>query len=242
MLYKFLAVICCCIVLLNNANAKLIEWDAFADSDGLAVKDLDTGLVWLDLSVTAGNHYYDSASMFTGWEQANYSYVEGLLHSVFPDIVSTGTYGSQYSFEEGCAYSNVEGTCYQTAKQWQDLFGATVGNVYYQTYAYGLYEDANGILKMGGSYLNGSGSANRYGVDFSSDYSSSYETRFNNSEFTNFSSFLVLTSSLPEAPQVGVFQVEVDGPPSFKYMFVLIVGGLLVSSRKRTVKSSFLIH
>jgi len=56
MLYKFLVVICF-FTLFNNANAELIEWDAFNVGDNLAVKDNDSGLVWLDLSQTAGENY-----------------------------------------------------------------------------------------------------------------------------------------------------------------------------------------
>ena len=231
MLYKFFAVICCCIVLLNNANAQLIEWDAFNDGDGLAVKDDETGLVWLDLSLTAGENYYDAGTMFSGWEHASYEYVEELLDNVFPDITFTGDLGSTYSFEQGCAYSNIEGTCYQTAKVWQDLFGAIVGNVYYQKIAYGMYEDEYGILRMGGSYLNGTGSANRYGVDFSEDYSAYYDVRYANNEFVNFSSFLLLTSSLPE--DIVVSYLEVD-EPNIKYMLMFLVGGIMAVSRQRS--------
>jgi len=230
MLYKFLAVICCCIVLIDNVNAHLIEWDAFNTGDGLAVKDDETGLVWLDLSLTAGEQYYEADTLFAGWEHASYEYVEELLDNVFPDITFTGFLGSTYSFEQGCAYSNIEGTCYQTAKVWQDLFGAIVGNVYYQKIAYGMYQDEYGILRMGGSYINGSVSANRYGVDFSADYSSYYDVRYGNNEFLNFSSFLLLTSSLPEDTLVASLNVD---EPNNKYMLMFLVGGILVVSRQR---------
>lgn len=224
MLYKFLAVICCCILFNNNANAGLVEWDAFDQGDGLAVKDNSTGLIWLDLSLTAGAHFDDAGTQYSGWEHASYQHVEKLMDYVFPDIVSNGAYGSIFSYEQGCAFSDVLDSCYQTAKDWQDLFGATVGHVYYQTYAYGLYMDENNVLRMAGSFLNGAGSANRYGQEFSVNYSVNYDSKYANDEFANFSSFLLLSSSIPQSAAI-----EVSEPSTL----VLMLGAMLVATRKR---------
>jgi len=233
MLYKFLVVICF-FTLFNNANAELIEWDAFNVGDNLAVKDNDSGLVWLDLSQTAGENYVDAGTLFVGWEHASYNHVEDLLDSVFPDIVFSGPLGTTYSFEEACAYSTVANSCYQSAKTWQDLFGATVGDVYYQTIAFGMYEDENHILSMGGSFVNGSGNANRYSVDFDVNYSVNYDNRYANNEFTYYSSFLLLTSSLPvqQIQTIQLKQTAMDvNEPDIEYMFMFVVGGLLIARR-----------
>ena len=159
---------------IHQTHASLINWDAFAAGDAKAVKDQSSGLVWLSLDTTAGIDYNDAGSYFDGWEYAAYQDVYDLLDSFFANITFSGDLGIKYHYEQNCANTSA---CYSTAGYWQNLFGSVAGirvagvDRSYQTRSLGLYSDKNGLLRTGGSYINGSISANLYGNDFSIDYS-----------------------------------------------------------------------
>ena len=223
------------LLLTNKAHSSLIQWDAFSRADSLAVKDESTGLVWLDLSVSAGLSYVNAAERFYGWQHASYQHVESLLDRVFPGIIFSGTLGNTYGFEQNCANTS---TCYTSSQLWQSLFGSVVGSQYYQTHSYGLYEDQNDILRMGGSYLNGSGSANRYGTAFSSDYTFTHT----NSSSTYYSTFLVKSDSLPQPvrPSPRTLLISTSGntatqvsEPSMLLSLLILMPFILVKRRKR---------
>lgn len=203
----------------NNAHSALIQWDAFNNGDGLAVKDESTGLVWLDLSVTSGLSYQQAGSFLSDWTYAGFEQVESLLTKAFVhlQIDSTGI-GSTYQYQNRC--SNTSG-CYNDASQWQTLFGFEVGARYYQTHSFGLYMDEANVLRMGGSYLNGSGSANLYGEAFNSDYSASHL----NTGHALFGTFLVKLEPLTKlvASQVASPVSE----PSFLWLFILLLIGFI---------------
>jgi hypothetical protein len=63
---------------------------------------------------------------------------------------------------------------------------------------------------MGGSFKNGSGSANRYGSQFSVDYGVNYRQAFDNGHFNNFSTFLIQTSSLSKPTNISALTSKVD--------------------------------
>ncbi|MEP1447061.1 MAG: hypothetical protein ABJK37_13205 [Paraglaciecola sp.] len=212
----------------SSVSANLIQWDAFEVGDELAVKDESTGLIWLDLALTANVHFRQSGTMFDGWSYASYVHVESLLEDIFFDINISGVNGEQYLFEQNCANST---NCFSTSQTWQQLFGSIEGARYYQTHSYGLYEDEQGVLRVGGSYLNGSGSANRYGVDFNVDYSTNYEEKFNNNEFYNVGTFLIKNDSLPASLlQFSPTQVSVNEPTN---TFVLALASVMLWRRRR---------
>ncbi|WP_252731945.1 hypothetical protein [Paraglaciecola arctica] len=214
----------------SSVSANLIQWDAFEVGDELAVKDESTGFIWLDLALTANVHFRESGTMFDGWSYASYVYVESLLENIFFDIDISGTNGEQYLFEQNCGNTT---NCFSTAKTWQQLFGSIEGTRYYQTHSYGLYEDEQGVLRVGGSYLNGSGSANRYGVDFNVNYSTNYEEKFNNNEFYNVGTFLIKNDSLP----VNLLQLSPSGisvnEPTITFILALALATILRGRRKR---------
>ena len=176
--------------MLQQTHASLVSWDAFAAGDGKAVKDLDSGLVWLSLDQVAGIDYVDAGSHFSGWEYASYQDVHALLDGFFPDIMYSAGNGQLYNYEQNCANTT---SCYSKAQDWQNLFGS-VANVdrNYQTWSLGRYADENGQIRAGGSYLNGSATANLYGSEFSVNYSNGV------SEFEriHFSTFLVKSDSI----------------------------------------------
>lgn len=165
-------------------HANLVNWDAFSSGDGLAVKDQSTGLIWLDLSLSAGLNYVDAGVEFEGWSYAGFQEVEALLSKALANIVINAS----QSFQQRCANTT---QCYSEAVNWQTLFGSMIGARSYQTHSFGLYQDQNSVLRMGGSYINGSGSANLYGIDFNVDYTN----RFTNSSDPLYSTFLVKYSS-----------------------------------------------
>ncbi|WP_201027410.1 hypothetical protein [Paraglaciecola hydrolytica] len=214
-----------CLMLLSPlAQANLQQWDAFLAGDGKAVKDENTGLVWLDLDLSAGLVYQQAAASFEGWEYATSTMVESLLDGIFSNINFTGALGTVYQFEQNCANTSL---CYQSAIQWQALFGAVTGAQYYQHYSYGLYSDANNIIRMGGAFVNGSGSANRYGSEFNSNYNvfSSVGDRL-------YSSFLVKSDSIAK-PVVSSITVNfVHTPPSIA-LFCLVLPWLFLRLQQR---------
>jgi len=241
-LKRRIVLICCFLFFSKNLYAELIQWDAFDVGDKLAVKDVETGLIWLDLDLTAGVHYDDAGTLFAGWGYAGSSYVEALLQDVFPDISFSGELGEQSLFEQGCP-GRVGGAeasdCYKTASTWQSLFGATEGTRYYQTHSYGHYKDAQGTLRMGGAYLNGSEKANRYGVDFNVDYSAGYNEKYLDNQFYYFSTFLVKSESLPmvsvrQLPFVTTQSLPSSvSEPTSKYFFALMLAGVWMVRRKQ---------
>lgn len=214
-LNKGFVLLFCLLFFSNRLYAELIQWDAFAVGDELAVKDESTGLVWLDFELTAGVHYDDAAALFTGWEYASYSDVVSLLEGTFFDLNISGDLGLTNLFEQRCANTT---SCYRSAVNWQELFGATEGVRDYQTHSFGLYLDELGILRMGGTYLNGTGSANRYGVDFNVNYSSGYDEKYADNQFYNYSTFLIKSDSLPKV----YLQIQVS-EPSNNYLFALLL-------------------
>lgn len=187
----------------HAAVASLVNWDAFSSGDGLAVKDQSTGLVWLDLSQSAGLSYADAGKQFDGWSYASYNAVEALLIKALPNlIVDSSGRGFNQNYQYACSNTSF---CYSDAQAWQGLFGSTIGLRFYQTHSFGLYQDQDAKLRMGGSYLNGSGSGNLYGTAFSVDYTSSYTS----SSDPLFSTFLILDSTIPESAS------SVDEPALF---------------------------
>jgi hypothetical protein len=199
--------------LCSIAQASLVQWDAFTLDDGKAVKDQSTGLVWLDLDLTAGLTYKQAASSFAGWEYATSTMVESLLEGIFTNINFSGPLGLVYQFEQNCANTS---SCYQTAKLWQSLFGSITGSQYYQQYSYGLYADVDNIIRMGGAYVNGSGSANRYGSEFSSTF-------LNDLAAPLYGSFLVKSDSIAKTITLSNLPViQASAPSSFALLCLVL--------------------
>jgi hypothetical protein len=154
-----------CLFLSPFTQAELIQWDAFEEGDNLAVKDNTSGLIWLDLTLTNHLSYNEAGNAYAGWEYASADAVYGLLDSAFTDIeLIRHDTQEPINYERNCSNTS---DCYAQATNWQTLFGMTQGNRYYQTYAFGLYQDdKTSRLRMAGSYLNGSALANIYAQDF----------------------------------------------------------------------------
>jgi hypothetical protein len=83
------------------------------------------------------------------------------------------------------------------------------------------------LLRAGGSYLNGSGSANIYGSEFNSDYSSGISA----AEKLYYGTFLIKSDSKTIASIVNVnLNVAVVDAPA--YSLLLLVFGVFLVKRK----------
>ncbi|MAD16100.1 MAG: hypothetical protein CL579_08490 [Alteromonadaceae bacterium] len=233
---KTIALIVICLFLsIGQAQAGLIQWDAFNAGDGLAVKDESTGLVWLDLTQTAGKHYDAVSSLYSGWELASYSVVEELLITAFSTINISGSLGEKNKFEQECSNTSV---CFDNAENWQGLFGSISGvNRSYQQYSYGLYLDSEDVLRMGGVFKNGSGSANLYGTEFNVGYSLDYETKYANGDFNYFGFYLIKSEPVFSA-QPKLLPINDASAPTTSFFFLSLSGLLIFLKRNVKAKRS----
>ncbi|GAA0860177.1 hypothetical protein [Aliiglaciecola litoralis] len=186
----------------TSASAALVQWDAFNDGDELAVKDLETGTIWLDLSQSADVGYFQAGDLYDNWDYATNSQVEDLLAKSFRSFVpSTNT-----NYQNNCYVGN---SCFDETQQWLDLFGATTHrDNALVNYGFGLYADETGAVRLGGGRINGSlGNAYIYGDEFSPDYSS-YVTgapTYYYSTFLTMSAQPTINAQLSEASMLGIF-------------------------------------
>lgn len=200
------------VIVSAHANSALIDWDGFSAGDNLAVKDTETGYIWLDLSQTAGLSFETASDLFSDFSVARSEEVEQLLLHAFPEYAHDDSgIGHSNKFMNRCANTSV---CYSAAQTWQSLFGSVVGHRFYQTHSFGLYQDNDGILRMAGSYLNGSGSANFYGSEFTANYN---ELLAEGSAL--YSTFLVKKSSNSE-PGPGI--MAIPAPSSALLLFIAL--------------------
>ncbi|TRY32063.1 hypothetical protein [Aliiglaciecola sp. M165] len=202
-----------------SAQASLIQWDAFNAGDQLAVKDLETGTIWLDLSVTAGTGYFQAGDLFDEWGYADNGQVEDLLAKAFPSFtISTPT-----NYQNNCTIGN---ECYEQSLNWLDLFGSTENTLNAQVkYGFGLYEDEDGLIRMGGSRVNGSlQNVFTYGEEFTVDYTG-YTTSAPTYWYSTF-----LTFQPVQSPDNSIdAQLSESGLAS---MFAGLLGFMLIRRRK----------
>ncbi len=205
-----------------SSQASLIQWDAFEVGDGLAVKDESSGLIWLDLSVTAGLSYYEATQRFDDWRLAQYDQVDNLLNQHFSDFTDNSGQGSYINCKAGQ-------TCFEQASQFSTLFGYTPHALAPSFhYSFGLFENANKQLQMGGTVVqNGLRNANIYSSLFAVDYSAFY-----NAGFYNLSVYLVKELENPTTnANLPTLVVSVDEPSSS--LALLLCGGFLLRSRPK---------
>ena len=199
------------------ANADLIQWDAFEAGDGLAVKNQATGVVWLDLTQTAGVSYNLAGDLYEGWEYANSDQVQSLFTTAFNGFAENGTEGEQL----GCISGQV---CYSEAQSFGSLFGYTphaAAPTFH--YSFGLYANQDGNLKMSGTIVqNPLSNANIY----SHTYARDYNNYFDNS-FYNLAVYLVQSA---DEGDNNLSMVNVAEPAPLAIMFL---GGFMVFFRQK---------
>ena len=178
-----------------SANAELIAKDWASQGDELLSYDTVSGLNWLDLSMTIDSSYNEiSARLNTdldGWRLPNSIEVASLFASAYSEDITFNADGSIWVYSSGDA-SNTQS--YNDASNFSSLFGNYGLND--TTYAYGLYKDDEGILRMTGTYLNSEDGARIYGMDYNNTYA-----HLENSGHLQFGVLLVANDmNLPDAP------------------------------------------
>lgn len=178
-----------------TVNAELVAKDWASIGDELLSFDTNSGLNWLDLSMTLGNSYNDVeirlSSDLAGWRLPNKAEVESLFESAFSGQLSYNADGSVWVYESGDTLSSAS---YSDGEHFASLFGNYGLNN--TKYAYGLYKDDIGTIRMMGAYLNADDGARIY----SADYNNTYE-HLADAGHLQFGTLLVANDmNLPEAP------------------------------------------
>lgn len=145
------------------AHAAFVATDWIVADDGLATLDTDTGLEWLDLTLTDNKSYSEVTALLSttlsGWRFPTASEVHAMMSSFF-SVVSTyddATYNVKTNTKQGSG-EHANGPLFRA------LFGHTYS--YYQSgndwsrASYGLFKDDSGNIVMSGehrrNYWNGS--------------------------------------------------------------------------------------
>ncbi len=134
----------CLIVLPLTAHSALIDNGSYTTDDV-------SGLDWYDLSFTTGISYNDVTSIYPGWRYATNTEVENLFAVSFngyydTDALTTGHHSSD-SLDGSYANQNSD------VDTFISMFGISWvdGN---RDYAYGIYEDEDGILRTMGAFYD----------------------------------------------------------------------------------------
>lgn len=214
-----------CLFLLQwqPAHGQLIEWDAFDTGDSLAVKDLQSGLLWLDLSVTAGMSYQQAGAQFEGWSVASPAQVRTLFAHAFSEFTDNSGQGSQNNCYNGQA-------CFAQASRFSALFGY-VNHTFAPSfhYSFGLFESAPGMLQMAGTVVQSAlHRANIYSDFYQVGYSGYYTASlYNLSVYLVNSSFR--TSLSEDTRQIAVAVSE----PGTVLLLLFLLLAFTLSGRAR---------
>lgn len=131
------------------AHAILSSADLYKEGDGLATYDDQSGLLWLDTSVTVNMSYQEAVAYkyAEGWHIATEEQFDGLIDSMFSEF-SANAYGVMYTLSDTETYSQIE--------QFQDLFGYVYSSRRWPSQEWasmGMYMDGLGNIKLGGANL-----------------------------------------------------------------------------------------
>ena len=121
----------------GSANAKLMEFDLESEGDGLVTLDTNSGLMWLDLTVTGGKSISQVKAMLANGE------LEGWRLPVAQDVydLALSTFSSLNDISTTYMYLNTDA---EDIEQFA-LMGQNVG-----FYTYGQYEiDGEGTYLLG---------------------------------------------------------------------------------------------
>jgi hypothetical protein len=133
----------------GTASAIFISTDLYTEGDGLATYDDQTGLLWLDLSVTFNMSYSEALAYKSaeGWHIATEQQFAGLAETIFPDFTDN-RYGVNFAQSGSQLYRQIE--------EFQNLFGY----VYHadrwpseEWSAWGMYLDEPGNIRLGGAAI-----------------------------------------------------------------------------------------
>ncbi len=141
----------------TSVNAELVSYDWLTEGDGNVTLDTQTGLLWLDLDVTADLSYYqvkfslENNSSYEGFRFATADEVRALADNIFPEDGS-----SELSFSEQLAQQRLM----DNSREWNT--GYTTGGFYKDEEA-GVFSifttshttrSIDGVTKAGGTGLS----------------------------------------------------------------------------------------
>lgn len=136
-----------------QANAAFVATDWKGNGDALATLDTNTGLEWLDLTVTDGSTFGQVSgalnSTLKGWRFPTHAEVSALMNSFFPYVGNNETPYSQTVYTgEGASQEPLNGPEFTT------LFGFTYLDWWHgsdwQGSIYGLFKDDDGDILLSG--------------------------------------------------------------------------------------------
>jgi hypothetical protein len=165
----------------SSANAVLIDY-------GNLTRDSESGLDWLDLTVTAGLSYENALANNAGWRYASNDEVTNLFHQVFEGYYPTNIDGYTRSTDPGGSYAGL----FEDALLFHNLFG----EVHFTGTSMGMYIDENNqkrVLGVWQSDFRPDGRTIVYGPDLREGHYI-YPDRFH---FPDFASFLVKEAPVP---------------------------------------------
>jgi len=193
------------------SSATLINADYLNAGDNLAVLDQNTGLEWLDLTLTHGLSYSAALDFDSNYRYATNNEVETLFESVFGKPV----------FNAGGYAGSITGNLKDLAINFSNLFGSFNNRV-----SYGLYKDENSIIRMMGVYRV---NPNLYGLDFSSNYN-----HLLNTGNISYSTYLVKKTPKPVVNQQGLLPTS-NSPtqvPEPSSILIFLVALIALTSRQ----------
>ena len=131
------------VLCISSAQALIID-------NGSYTTDTDSGLDWLDLSLTDNMTYSAALSTYSidGWVYATESQFEGMMDSIFSEYVENST---------GYMNANNGTTTYSEAVNFQNLFGSTCESTNLRC-SYGFYAVGN-EQRLGGVAVNSTGTS-----------------------------------------------------------------------------------
>ena len=187
MVFKSLiGTVCACLIVVSiNANAELISVGWNDDGDNLITRDTETGLDWLDLSVTAGETYSKGETLYPGWRFATSSEIGNIFEILFQGYYPNNT--SLYTSSNYPTYPDQLSDIFV----FQAIFGitATSGE---RNYTHCFYKDEAGVIRLIGAYADPAGLSHAV---FGPGYLGSYD-----GTHTTVGIYLVRTTSVVPIP------------------------------------------
>ena len=180
-----------CAMLPGLASAELVEYDWKQEGDGLVSYDLNTGLLWLDLTVTKNYSIDDmkdainNDARFAGWRLPSYAEMRELASGLFEGVsaVSGDAYKVRHTKDEWEAHA---------------IMGQNIGN-----FTYGLYDNNGSSMLFGSGYPDGVyfDYLHRESLNFRRDYEGVYLVT--NELNSSIDALSIQTASAVSSPLLG---------------------------------------
>ncbi len=187
--------------LVNLASAGIINSDYLSDGDGLAVYDEESGLKWLDLSLSVNMTRAQVELLDSDYRFANKNELQGLFNKLFPHFIETPNFLGAGLAKEG-QYPEMN----EELDEWFSLFGYTG----LKQVSYGFYFDTDNHRRlMGAVDYRRAG----YNIDptqrvISPDYEAIYDSQ---DDRNIIGYYLVKKIEVPEPSTIAIFALGLMG-------------------------------